>query len=129
MRLHRLIVEGENAAEVEFEGANETVIAIVEGISTELPGSDVFIIADAYWLQSAGTTATVMKIRRGKTTAGTEVASCEINSVVAKKNECTLQGRDIVGAAAGASYCFTLTETKAGEKPKAAKGCRIRAEY
>lgn len=128
MRLHKLYSEGVGGAAVEFPGGTETVVATVEGITTDVGSREVFIVCNCYWKQSAETTKTVLKVRRGTTNAGTEVAKVELDAVVSKVNELTFSCRDVVGETANGSYVVTLTETKAGQKPESLNS-RIRAEF
>lgn len=128
MRLHKLYAEGVGGAAVEYEGANETVVATVEGVTCDVGSREVYLLGQAYFTLAAESGITTVRIRRGSTVTGTEVSKDETEGVAGKKNEFTITARDVVGELANASYCLTLTEGKAGSKPKSVSS-RLRAEY
>lgn len=116
------------AAAVEYEGANETIVCTLTGVTTDVGTQTVFLLAVCYFTCAAETAKTTIRIRRGKAVTGTEVGKAVVEAVAAKENECSFQITDQNGEQANASYVLTMTESKAGSKPKSNES-RLRAEF
>jgi len=127
LRFYRQLWEEVGGAAVEYEGANETVVCTLAGITTDVGARQVLLIGVCYFTLAAETGTTTIRIRRGTTTAGHEVAKVVVEGVAAKKNECSIQAIDNVEETAQGNYCLTMTESKAGSKPKSVES-RLRAE-
>jgi hypothetical protein len=126
-REQRLLSEGVNANEVEFEGTTETVVAIVEGVTTDVAAREVFLSAQLLWLSPAEAEKMTVRFRLGTTTAGTEVFKAVFGETASANNDCYVAFRHVPGELAGGSYCLTMEEKKAGKKTKPIS-IRIRAE-
>jgi len=128
VRLHKLYGEVTGANAVKFKGGTEVIVATFTGVTTDVGSREIYLIGECYWKQSAGTTKTIIRIRRGTEVTGTLVQKCEYEAVVSKLNEYTIQAKDTVGETANGSYVLTMEETKAGEEPESLES-KLRVEY
>lgn len=119
MRVASSQIEVKGAASTEVEGVKEVIVATLNGVTTDTGHQAIRLSATTYWEAAATAENMIIRIRRGATTAGTEVEKVEIASVASKKNECSIQATDTPGEVAEQSYILTMEETKAAAKDKA----------
>lgn len=98
------------AAKVKLATAAETVVATLAGISTDVAGALIVLEGTASVLLGATGTEAVIRVRRGTTTGGTEVAKCTFNALTAAKNYgLAIQCQDRnEGEIASGSYVLTV---------------------
>jgi hypothetical protein len=97
------------AKAVKLNKAVETVVATLGGISTDVAGALVILEGSANVLLGATGTEVVLRIRRGTTTGGTEVAKATFNALTAAKSYgLSIQSQDSQeGEIASGSYVIT----------------------
>lgn len=92
--------------------STETVILTTSGISTAQAGESVVIDGAIDVTAGTGTTAVVIKCRRGTTTAGTQVGASETDTLAAGNSEAlAFTFQDTPGDVAGQQYVITATQT------------------
>lgn len=109
------IVSHQNIAAGTAVPSAETVLAATAAGLTAQPGARVLIQGVVNLLAGAGTTAVVLKIRRGGTTGGAQVGgNFPITLAAAANGGIAFAVEDPVGwlsQAGGGQYCVTLTQT------------------
>jgi hypothetical protein len=105
-----------NVTALTDSGATEKVVLTVNGVNTN--NLQTAVQLEGYielTTAAAGTTAVVVKARRGTTIAGTQVgASITITATTAAKEDIAFLFQDTPGEVFGQSYVITVTETGAG---------------
>lgn len=94
--------------------AAETIIARLDGISTRGPGGTVILQAKALTVIGVGGTAITYRIRRGTTTADTQVAStASITAAAGSEPNTCFDTIDTPGEVADQPYVLTAQVTAA----------------
>lgn len=98
------------AKAIKANKAVESIIATLAGISTDVGGANIILEGSIAFLLGATGTEVVVRIRRGTTTGGTEVAKGTFNALTAAKSyglsiQCVDQPE---GELASQSYVMTV---------------------
>lgn len=109
-RRQHTVTKNAEALAVKANKAVETVIATLGSINTDVAGALVLLEGSASFLLGATGTEVVLRIRRGTTTAGAEVAKAIFNALTAAKQYgLTIQCQDRPeGEIASGSYVLTV---------------------
>ena len=102
------------ATSVTDGGATETVVLTIGGVETNDVQRTVYVHGSLVIDPGTAATAVVVKVRRGTTTAGTEVGSTETQTGAAgNKRVIPFDASDTPGEVSGQSYVVTIVETAA----------------
>lgn len=98
------------ATAVKLATAAETVVATLGGVTTDVGGALVIVEGAVAVLLGATGTSFVVRVRRGTTTGGTELAKVTLNALTAAKNySASIMCQDRQeGEVAGQSYVLTV---------------------
>lgn len=109
-RRQHTITKNTEALAIKANKAVETVIATLSGITTDVPGALILLEGVASFLLGATGTEVVVRIRRGTTTAGAEVAKATYNALTAAKQYgLSIQCQDRPeGEVASGAYVLTV---------------------
>lgn len=102
------------SADVPVVTGSETAAITSAGISTPNPGASVTISGMVVMTYGTGTTAVVVRIRRGSGLTGTIIAEADPLTVAAgNTSEQTFWGVDVPGDVASLPYTVTVQQTGA----------------
>lgn len=98
------------AKAVKANKAVESIVATLGGINTDVGGALVILEGSVNFLLGATGTEVVVRVRRGTTTGGTEVAKATFNALTAAKQYgLSIQAQDRQeGEIASGSYVLTV---------------------
>lgn len=103
----------QQASAVSVVNANETAVVNTSPYTSDGANRQVTVDAEGEITTGTGTTALVVKIRRGTTTAGAQVGQSQTITVPTAGNKVQfgIQVLDTPGEVAGQQYCCTVTQT------------------
>lgn len=106
--------ENQLSGTVNVVTTTETVALVTPPVSTTFAGDQIDIEGKVNMLAGTGTTACVLRIRRGNGITGTVVGVAETDTLAAGSSESfPLQAVDTPGDVAGQVYSLTIQQTAA----------------
>ena len=104
----------QGAANVALATSAETVVCTLSGVDTTPESDPVQLQGEVDVTTGTGTTALVLRVRRGTTTADALVGAASTSTASAGVSESpTIQVEDVPGQVAGQSYVLTVQQTGA----------------
>lgn len=106
--------EGQLSGTVNVVTTTETVALVTPPVSTTWGGDQIDVEGEINITAGTGTTACVLRIRRGNGITGTVVRAADTDTIAAGSSESfLLQGIDTPGDVAGQVYSLTVQQTAA----------------